>query len=599
MKLKKTFIWLSLAAAIVIVAAGVYFFFNKTEASEIITTKVEVGTLLQTVDANGVLESTDKVELAFGISGAAGAVLVEVGDEVMAGDLLAALDVSKIEADRVSAWQAVEIARANLSLKKAGSTNEAVFVAEAQLALAKAALASAEATTAAAVVEAEVVLINAGEDLDNTKLDNEEDSLEAFDDLFQELRDSVITVRSALSEADEVLGIDNSMANDDFQDVLGANDSQSLISAKNNYSVAKISRDAAEDAVYDLTLASADSDIEAAEILVKTALNDTAVTLLYTRRVLDGTNIDTADFSSTDLAALETSIDAARADVQTAEDALLTARQAIDQLEVTNSVEESAAENLVDKYEAALASAEASAIYSVVVKQAAVAEAEANLAQVKAAPRSVDLAALEAAVAQAEANYNKAESVLADAKIFAPIDGKVTAVDFEQGEQVTANSPVITVQTVITRFQIVADISESDISKVSVDDSVEVTFDAFGDDKIFTGRVVKINPAEKNVSGVIYYEAAIYLDEQVETIDWKPGMTVDITILTAKLENSVLITQRAVLENSSGEKYVRLPGSESFEERLVQVGLRGDGGVWQVTSGLQGGETVIVSIREK
>jgi len=596
MKIKKTLIIGGILIILVAVLSA-FFFFKDTGGSETVTTKVEKGNLIQTVDANGVLESLDKVDLAFGASGTVGTVLIEVGDEVKVGDLLATLDMSKLEANRASAWQAVEIAQANLSLKQAGSTNEAVAVAEAQLASAEAVLASTKATTAAAVSEAEVALTNAEEDLVNVKLDNAEDLLEAFDDLFQELREAVITVRSALSEADEVLGIDNSMANDDFEDVLAANDSQSLILAENYYAIAKKSRDAAEDAVYDLTSNSTDGEIESAETLVKTALNNVAATLLYTRRALDSTNIDTADFSSSDLATLEAAIDTTRADVQTVEDALLTVRQAVDQLEVTNATELTAAENLVDKYEAALTSAQASEIYSVAIKQAAVAEAEADLNQIKAAPRTVDLAALEAAVTQAEANYSQISAGLADARIFAPIDGKVSLIGFEQGEQAVANTSIITVQTTTSQFQITADISESDISKVAVDDSVEVTFDAFGDDQKFAGRVVKIDPAEKNIGGVIYYEATVYLDKTDQNIDWKPGLTADLTIETERVTDVVLITQRAVLEKSDGVKYVRLPNGEDFEERIIEVGLRGDGGVWQVLSGLTGGETVIVTIR--
>jgi RND family efflux transporter MFP subunit len=525
-------------------------------------------------------------------------ILVEVGDEVAAGELLATLDLAKLEADRASAWQAVEIARANLSQRRAGATSEAVAVAVADLVSAVAALASAEATTAAEVDEAEVNLSSSKEDLENVKLDNSEDLIEAYANLSQELRDSVVVIRAALSDADGVLGIDNTPANDDFQDVLGANDWNSLAQAKSWYSTAKKSRDAAEDAVYALTSSSSNSLIEVAEDLVGVALSDASATLLYVRRTLDGTNIDTADFSSSDLATLEASIDTTRTSVQTAEAALLAVRQTIDQFVITNATELTTAENLVKKYEAVLASAEANATYSVVVRQAAVSEAEANLASVKATPRSVDLAALVATVSQAEANYAEVESRFTDAQIFAPIEGKITAVEFEQGEQVVANTPVVIVQTVTSQFQIAADISESDISKVSIEDPVEITFDAFGDDKKFYGQVAKINPAEKNIGGVIYYEATIYLDEGTDVSGWKPGLTADLTITTANIENCVLATQRAVLENESGEKFVRLPQGDSYEERLVTVGLRGDGGVWQILSGLEGGETIIVTIRE-
>ncbi|KKT71499.1 MAG: Efflux transporter, RND family, MFP subunit [Candidatus Uhrbacteria bacterium GW2011_GWE2_45_35] len=581
----------------VAVAIGAFFLFRKPVQQEIVTAQVEVGTLVQTVDANGVLESLDKVDLAFGTSGTAGVILVEVGDDVHAGDLLATLDLAKLEADRASVWQTVEIARANLSQKLAGSTSEAVAVAEAALASAQASLTSTEATTAAAVTEAEVILNSTEEDLENVKLDNAEDLVGAYADLFQELRDAAITVRSALSEADEVLGIDNTMANDDFQDVLGANDWQSLNSAKNAYNIAKKSRDAAEDAVYALSPSSTNSTVEAAEGLVKTALNDTALVLLYVRRTLDGTNIDTADFSSADLATLEAAIDTTRNGVQTVEEALLAVRQTIDQLEITNASELTTAENLVKKYQAALASAEASATYSVAVKQSALAEAEAGLNQVMALPRPVDLAALEAAVSQAEANYGEVQTRFVNAQIFTPIAGKVTKIDFERGEQVVANTPVLTVQTTTSQFQIAANISETDISKIALNNPVEITFDAFGGDQKFTGLVGKIDPAEKVIEGVVYYKVTVYLEDSVESINWKTGMTANLSILTVQKDDVLRVPQRAVLEHSGGGKYVRLPDGNDFVEQDVKVGSRGDDGWTEVFSGLTEGQTVITSIR--
>lgn len=579
---------------------------------EMVTTKVAKGTLVQTVEATGELESIDKVDLSFGASGTLENLLVEVGDDVVAGQILATLDLTKLSASAESAQRAVEIAQANLALKKAGSSDEAIGIYEAQVASAQAALAAAEVawnnaeiTGQAAVAEAGILLINAKEDLENTQIDNDEDLTETYDDLIQVLKNNMIVGRAALSDADEVLGIDNSMANDDFEEILSVNNYQALVSANNAFDEAKTSRDQAEDVVFSLSSESETTTLETAVDLVEIALADLADTLLYTRRALDATNINNADFSSDDLSTLKASIDTARNNVQTEEEALTGQLQTIAQLKITNAAGLDSAENLVDKYEKTLASAEASyetsvatAKATVAVRQADLFTAQANLSQAEAAPRVVDLSALEAAVSQAQANYVQAQANLSDAQIIAPIDGRVTAVEVERGEEVSSLASVITVQTTSTKFQIVVDVSESDISKISIDDSATITFDAFGDDREFTGRVGKIDPAEKNLGGVIYYEVTVYPDDLTESPDWKPGMTSDVTFLTENLERVVLITQRAVLEKPDGTKYVRLPRGESFEERIVEVGLRGDGGLWQVLSGLTDGETVIVTIRE-
>jgi HlyD family secretion protein len=562
MKAKKIIVWGVIVVVLGAIVGG-YFVFSKSGESTTVMAQVEKGTLVQTVEANGVLESLDKADLSFGSSGIVSLMLVEVGNEVRAGDLLAALDTDELQAQANYYAYATTIAQANLDKTIAGSTTETIALYEAKVASAETSLAVAKT------------------DLANEKLNNVEDLSEAYDDLIQVLKDGVIEARSSLSEADNVLGIDNSMANDDYQDVLGANDWGSLQLAKYNYPLAKSARDQAESAVFALTGTSEDSVIEAAATLTKDALAKTAATLLYVRRTLDGTNIDTVVFPSAELLALEGTIDAERASVETKQTALTTQEQVVAQLKISNQDEIDTAEGLVEKYEDVLA------------------EAKATLAQTKAGPRNVDLAPLQAALSQAEANYAAALARLNDAQIISPINGKVTMAEIGVGERITALSPAITIQSTAKQFQVTADISESDISRVSVDDTVEVTFDAFGDDQIFTGRVNKIDPAEKNIGGVIYYEATVYLNEPAAGIELKPGMTADLTILTENVENILLITQRAVLEKTDGTKYVRLPQGDSFEERTVEVGLRGDGGFWQVLSGLEDGDMVIVSVREQ
>ncbi|MFH1089923.1 MAG: biotin/lipoyl-binding protein [Candidatus Uhrbacteria bacterium] len=614
MKLKKPVIIVGIVAILVLVIGG-YFLFKKPAEAAMVTATVKRGTLTQTVDATGVLESLDKVDLAFGTSGTIGLVLVEVGDEVKAGDLLVSLDVAGLQAERAAAAQAVEIARANLEQKEAGSTDEVVKVAEAQVASAQASLDAASAslvsvtaTSETSVAEAQTNLDNSKEDLENVEIDNEENLSEAYEDLVQVLKNNTIVVRSALSDADEVLGIDNTMANDDFENILAANDSQPLTSAQNSYRQAKIYRNSAEDLVFALTLDSEVSAIETATEAVRSALSETADTLLYTRRALDGTNIDTADFSSDDLSVLKTSIDAARNSVQTDEEALNTQLQTVSQLKISNTSSLDSAENLVTKYEKILASAEAGAASSissaettVLIRQATLSEADANLAQVKATPRAIDLAAFEATVAQAQAKFAQVEVAVSDAEIYSPIDGKVTAVEVKQGEQASALAAVVTVQTTTNRFQIVSDVSEADISKISLNDSVDITFDAFGDDKKFVGQVIKIDPAEKNIDDVIYYKVTVYLDSEIMTQDvtseLKPGMTTDLTILTAKIDNTLMIPQRAILEHTDGTKYVRLPSGDSYKEQTVTIGTRGDEGMMEILSGLSENETIIVSIR--
>ena len=88
--------------------------------------------------------------------------------------------------------------------------------------------------------------------------------------------------------------------------------------------------------------------------------------------------------------------------------------------------------------------------------------------------------------------------------------GRLATLDVEIGENVSANQEVVDI--VSPQLTVEVDISESDIAKVSVDDPVSMTLDAFGEDMVFTGTVASVDPAETEISGVIYYKTKILID---------------------------------------------------------------------------------------
>ena len=61
-------------------------------------------------------------------------------------------------------------------------------------------------------------------------------------------------------------------------------------------------------------------------------------------------------------------------------------------------------------------------------------------------------------------------------------------------------------------FQVAVDIYEEDIVKVKIGNPVDIKLTAFPD-KIFKGKVIAIDPAEKIIEGVVYYEVTIDFEE--------------------------------------------------------------------------------------
>ena len=135
-KSKKTWI---IIAIIVILAIIFSFMSGGKSASKYETIKVERGNLIQTVDATGKVESSNDLSLHFDGMGVVENVRVKEGDTVRAGQWLANLSLSQLNA-------AVAQAQASLDQKLAGATVEQVNVAQKQIESAQISLDKAKKT---------------------------------------------------------------------------------------------------------------------------------------------------------------------------------------------------------------------------------------------------------------------------------------------------------------------------------------------------------------------------------------------------------------------------------------------------------------------
>jgi HlyD family secretion protein len=128
---------------------------------------------------------------------------------------------------------------------------------------------------------------------------------------------------------------------------------------------------------------------------------------------------------------------------------------------------------------------------------------------------------------------------------------------------------------------------------------VDITFDAFGTDKIFKGNITKINPSSNIVSGVVNYKVTASV-EQVEGI--RPGMTANMTVKAKEANHVLVVPSRSILTNSDGTKTIRLvtdTKTKKFKETPITTGLEGDGGMIEITSGLQENEEFVILIKTK
>ncbi len=260
----------------------------------------------------------------------------------------------------------------------------------------------------------------------------------------------------------------------------------------------------------------------------------------------------------------------------------------------TVSIPNTKASNYVTNYNAYQSALETQRV-QVRAAENAVATAQAALDLRKAQARPADLAAAEAQALSAQGQVQAASAALENTIIRAPADGTITLVDVRVGELAAALKESIVLQDV-GNLHVEANISEANIASVKQDQTIDITFDSLGPDRVFKGQVQTVNPASTLVSGVVNYKITVSLDKLDEI---KPGMTANLTILTGEKQQVLAVPQRAVIQN--GHKTVRVitdAKKKTYKEVEVTTGMEADGGLVEVLSGLAEGQEVVTFIKK-
>ncbi|MCB9816862.1 HlyD family efflux transporter periplasmic adaptor subunit [Candidatus Nomurabacteria bacterium] len=135
---------------------------SQRNKQEFITTSVERGTVQQLVSVSGVAEAEQTAELAFPVGGIVEEVLVDTGDVVEKGDIIAKIDARTLYADRQDAAAAVATAVANRDELLSGLTDSARDLVAENLATAKEALSTTKENEAQKIANAYQALLSSG-----------------------------------------------------------------------------------------------------------------------------------------------------------------------------------------------------------------------------------------------------------------------------------------------------------------------------------------------------------------------------------------------------------------------------------------------------
>jgi HlyD family secretion protein len=188
------------------------------------------------------------------------------------------------------------------------------------------------------------------------------------------------------------------------------------------------------------------------------------------------------------------------------------------------------------------------------------ADAQEHYDDLQAGPKGSDIAAAEARIAAAQATLDLA-------MLDAPFNGTVTRVDAKLGDLVANGTSAFRVDD-LSHLLVDVDVSEVDINRVQVGQSVVLSFDAILA-REYTGRVTEVSLVGDVVQGIVNFTVTVELLDADELV--KPGMTAAVNIVVSELENVLLVPNRAV-RVLEGERVVFIQRNGTFESVTVELG---------------------------
>ena len=190
-----------------------------------------------------------------------------------------------------------------------------------------------------------------------------------------------------------------------------------------------------------------------------------------------------------------------------------------------------------------------------------------------------------------ELSYNvtktQVENLLENTVLRSPIDGVVTARNYDVGDMYAMSAPLYTVEQ-IKPVKLLVAISESDYTKIKKGDSVEIAADAIPG-KTFYGKVEKIYPTVDAATRTFNVEVVVA--NNYSTL--RPGMFARVTVDFGSNNNVVIPDVAVVKQQGSGERFVYVLNEDGTVTYTKVVLGRRMGAEYEVLEGLSDGAKVV------
>ncbi|MEO1165682.1 MAG: efflux RND transporter periplasmic adaptor subunit [Chloroflexota bacterium] len=216
-------------------------------------------------------------------------------------------------------------------------------------------------------------------------------------------------------------------------------------------------------------------------------------------------------------------------------------------------------------------------------------QAELALEALQDGATETELAGVQSQVNTSTLQLQQAQNQLEDATLIAPFDGLVTDVAIVADQQVGMGTVAVTLVD-NSQLHVITQIDELDIVDVEIGQTAEITLDALPN-TVLNGAVSRITPVANTQQGITTYDVRVDLTDSNE--DVMLGMSADVNIQVATLDNVFVVPRRAIQRNDELGEFITVVQDGEEVDVAVTPGYSADG-VIVIEGDLTAGQTVVI-----
>ena len=529
------------------------------------TIKIVPQNISNGINLSGTTKPLDAVMVSPKMTGKIVSFNVKEGESVNAGQLIAQLEQ---DSTLLASYNNAQTALTNtIASTNQDISNSELAVTTAEMNLTNTRINAEENIRNAelAVDSAKVVLESSEKSLDNTQNSNEQSIQNSYDNIRTVMQSNLLTIKTALTAVGDIIGEDPGMsgANDDYEDVLGVRDMQSLSSTKGLFLQVKRSYENIKDNYYDLNSSSLYTEIDLMSNKMSTSLNIIKDTLNQTLIMLDNT-VTKSGFTSNDLSALKTFVNGNLTSVNIAISTLQASQQAIVGAKLLDT---SSSDGVITAYDSAKKNLERAGQGLMLAKTQAKTQVDAAEKQLESIKANLLSAKKRAAlqVSSAQGQINSVGAQLGNTRITAPISGVLNQTLIETGEMAIAGKPIASIVNVKS-IKIELAVTEFDIGRISNEQEVKISLSAYPEEE-FLGSIYYVGLVADQISKKFPIKVQISNDDK----KIKAGMVVQVQILSEEQKNALVIPKTAIFTEEGFEKVYVVDENQRIKILLVKT----------------------------